>query len=123
MGRYLGGGLGPDEGLQIVGRSVRDAIDRSEISQQLHLSFFAYARYLGKLRRKIAFLASFAVEFDRGLMRFFTDLQNKAKGERISVKRYRFVLASEYEQVRDLVVTFRRFYQADQLYELQIKVA
>ena len=56
----------------------------------------------GQLGREIAFLATFAMKFDRGLMRFLADLQDEPKRERIPVEWYGLVLAAIYQQMRDL---------------------
>ena len=70
---------------------------------------------------KSRFLAAFAVKFDRRLMRFFADLQDQPERKRVAVERDRPVFAAVDEQVRDLVVLFRRFDEADEHYLLEIE--
>ena len=61
------------------------------------------------------------MKFDRGLMRFFADLQDQPKRERISVERYRLVFAAVDQQVRYLVMPLWRFDEADEHYLFEIE--
>src|SRR5690606_15575359 len=61
------------------------------------------------------------MEFDRRLVRLLADLENEAKRERVSIERDRRIFTAVDQQVRDLVVTLRRFDEADEhnLFEVE----
>ena len=69
-------------------------MNRSEVTQQAHLSFLAHARNRGELRSEVAQLAPLAVISDGVAMRLVANHLNQPQNLRMRIQIDRFVFAT-----------------------------
>src|SRR5215217_2246998 len=109
----LDGCFWADEWRKLFAGRLCNPLDRAELAQEFQFSFLAHSRYLRELGCEISHLPSLSMILHRGLVGLLADLKDKPECKRVSIEWYGLVLTSMYQQMRDLIVSFRRLHKSD----------